>query len=99
MRSYNQEKTIATRLLELARRPRITDPTAKLIFKNLDPTQQHALQTALEAPVTIITGPPGTGKTLLIDLLMTNLKARKFRKIELLAPTGKAATQISIRTK
>ena len=99
VRSYNQEKTIATRLLELARRPRTPVPTAKLIFKNLDPTQQHALQTALEAPVTIITGPPGTGKTLLIDLLMTNLKARQFRKIELLAPTGKAATQISIRTK
>ena len=97
MQIFQKEKLIAQRLKNLHQKKQHKIKTT-LETKNLDAVQTNALKQALEKPFSIITGAPGTGKTLLIDLIMVNLEQEGFTKIELLAPTGKAATQISAKT-
>jgi exodeoxyribonuclease V alpha subunit len=63
------------------------------------PQQKEAIQTALQSPVSIITGGPGTGKTTVI-LAMCEIYQRHFprNEIYLCAPTGRAAKRMSEAT-
>ena len=58
--------------------------------------QKNALRTAAKSRVCVLTGGPGTGKTTLIKCLMEMLS--KFGKIELCAPTGRAAKRMTEAT-
>ena len=98
-KTYMQEVFIAKKLKQLQKEKLLKEKKIKgLITRNLDLIQIDALKKAIINPLTIITGSPGTGKTLLIDLIMKNLIDLDLGKVELLAPTGKAATQISLKT-
>lgn len=98
-KTYMQEVFIAKKLKQLQKEKPLKEKKIKgLITQNLDLIQIDALKKAIINPLTIITGSPGTGKTLLIDLIMKNLIDLDLGKVELLAPTGKAATQISLKT-
>ncbi len=59
--------------------------------------QRTALQHALTAKVSILTGGPGTGKTTILRALVEILKAKKVR-VHLAAPTGRAAQRLSETT-
>lgn len=55
--------------------------------------QKRALSTAIDRPITIVTGGPGTGKTTLVQGLV-RIFARCGLKILLAAPTGRAAKRL-----
>lgn len=61
------------------------------------PLQQQALNTAFTSKVSIITGGPGVGKTTIIRALADVFCARKL-KLELAAPTGRAAKRMEEAT-
>lgn len=94
---YEKEKFICNFLFKLKNK-KINYSYKNLITNNLDGFQKKALTDCLENSFSIITGFPGTGKTLLINLIIKNFKQLNKKNIELLAPTGKAATQISQKT-
>ena len=96
---YQKEKFICKQIKNLAFKNLDYKINKKeIIVDKLDENQQEAIIKSLNNNFSIITGGPGTGKTLLIDLIIKNLKKLGIKNIELLAPTGKAATQISFRT-
>lgn len=72
---------------------------SKLIFEFADEHQQKAILNSLKNSISIITGSPGTGKTFIANFILKNLKKMNIKNIELLAPTGKSATQLSYSTK
>ncbi len=59
--------------------------------------QQQAILSALENPVTVITGGPGVGKTTIIRALAEILSAKKMT-LRLAAPTGRAAKRLEEST-
>ena len=61
------------------------------------PKQREALETALGAKVSIITGGPGVGKTTIIRALVDVYQARKLT-VRLAAPTGRAAKRMAEAT-
>ncbi len=61
------------------------------------PEQRVAVQRALTAKVSILTGGPGTGKTSCLRALVEILKAKKVR-VHLAAPTGRAAQRLAEST-
>jgi exodeoxyribonuclease V alpha subunit len=61
------------------------------------PKQREALETALRAKVSIITGGPGVGKTTIIRALVDVYQARKLT-VRLAAPTGRAAKRMAEAT-
>lgn len=63
----------------------------------LAPAQRHALRTAVESKVMVITGGPGVGKTTLVNSVLMVLKAKKMR-VNLCAPTGRAAKRMAETT-
>ncbi len=70
-----------------------------------DDEQINAIKSALENPVTLITGGPGTGKTTIINGILNTYKetyqlsVQKMRdKVILLAPTGRASKRMSEAT-
>src|SRR5712691_4784776 len=60
-------------------------------------SQKAAIRVALAAPVVVITGGPGVGKTTLVNSLLKILLAKRVR-VELCAPTGRAAKRLSDST-
>ncbi|MCS5700454.1 ATP-dependent RecD-like DNA helicase [Cyanobium sp. FGCU-52] len=60
-------------------------------------SQQEAVQQALSSKVLVITGGPGVGKTTLINAILQILAAKKLR-IQLCAPTGRAAKRMAEAT-
>lgn len=59
--------------------------------------QRRAIKEAMTNGVMVITGGPGTGKTTIINAIIYLLKLQDM-KVELAAPTGKAAKRMSIAT-
>ncbi len=105
-RLYAAETIVAGRLLQVTRSPAhsITDHPDRAVHwyekqsgLELDPTQRHALKTALTEKVLVVTGGPGTGKTTLVRGLTSILEA-KGRSVELAAPTGRAAKRLAEAT-
>ena len=67
-----------------------------------DNEQMEAIKSALENPITIITGGPGTGKTTIINGILRLYRElnhlhyeRMIDRVTLLAPTGRAAKRMS----
>ena len=59
--------------------------------------QKAAVETAVHAPISIITGGPGTGKTTIVQFLLT-LFERAGLDVALCAPTGRAAKRMEQAT-
>lgn len=72
---------------------RVTAAERQLGLK-LDASQREAALKALSSPVSVITGGPGTGKTTLTRIVIAASRGFK-RKVELVAPTGRAAKRLS----
>jgi exodeoxyribonuclease V alpha subunit len=60
-------------------------------------SQREAVEQALASKVLVITGGPGVGKTTLINAILQILAAKKLR-IQLCAPTGRAAKRMAEAT-
>jgi exodeoxyribonuclease V alpha subunit len=60
-------------------------------------SQKEAMQQALASKLLVITGGPGVGKTTLINAILRILAAKKLR-IQLCAPTGRAAKRMAEAT-
>ncbi|MBR3832669.1 MAG: AAA family ATPase [Mycoplasmataceae bacterium] len=97
---FEKEKFIVDQILKISKQKLNSkiDLDNLISLTTLDDIQKNAIVSALSNSISIITGGPGTGKTLLIDLIIKNLEKLNIKKIELLAPTGKAADQITKRT-
>ena len=63
----------------------------------LDETQVEAIEFAVGRSFAIITGGAGTGKTTIIKEIATRFKAKK-KRVEVCAPTGKAAARLKEAT-
>ena len=61
------------------------------------PDQRAALETILQAKVSILTGGPGVGKTTIVRALTEVFRARRMR-VYLAAPTGRAAKRLEEAT-
>lgn len=61
---------------------------------DLDPSQHRAIETCLNAPVSILTGGAGCGKTTILKRLIECAMRLGF-KIEMCSPTGKAAKRMT----
>lgn len=95
--TYEKELYIAERLKELNKKE-IEKLSENIIIEDIDEIQSNALEYALNNPFTIISGYPGTGKTTLVDKFVKNLNKNELNSFNLLAPTGKAAYQIFLKT-
>ncbi|MEB3270326.1 MAG: AAA family ATPase [Synechococcus sp.] len=74
--------------------PPPTDPGATAPA-GLDPIQRQAVQAALEHPLVLLLGGPGTGKTSTVArLLEAWLQRHPGGRVQLAAPTGKAAARL-----
>jgi len=103
---YRSEQAIAERLRLLSRgRPPwpVIDAARAIPWVEgktglaLAPSQRQALTLAVEAKVLVITGGPGVGKTTLVNSVLKVLGAKGVR-VELCAPTGRAAKRLSEST-
>jgi exodeoxyribonuclease V alpha subunit len=103
---YRDERRIAEALQELAQgaAPWGTIDAAKAIAwveqrlgLELAASQKEAVQQALASKLLVITGGPGVGKTTLINAILRILAAKKLR-IQLCAPTGRAAKRMAETT-
>lgn len=107
-RYYLEEVKIAETLCELVNKP--TDKVDRQKFLKviaeyekqkgfqLSDDQEHAILTALERSVCIITGGPGTGKSTIMDALLYCWKEFHNDEWLLMAPTGKAAVRMTETT-
>ena len=100
---YVAEKNIARNLRQLAsKRPPWPDidPTKaipwveKKLKLTLAASQKEAVAAALKSKVMVITGGPGVGKTTIVRAILAILRAKGV-KIQLCAPTGRAAKRLS----
>ncbi len=106
-RYWNYEVRLARALRQRATAPVVQDDAGTLrarlseLFADADPMQSLAAQLALSAKLALITGGPGTGKTSTVAALLVLLheQARAAGlpspRVELAAPTGKAAARLS----
>jgi exodeoxyribonuclease V alpha subunit len=103
---HRDERRIAESLQELAlgRPPWGAIDAAKAIGwveqrlgLQLAASQKAAVEQALASKVLVITGGPGVGKTTLINAILRILAAKKLR-IQLCAPTGRAAKRMAEAT-
>ncbi len=103
---HKAERRIAESLLELAQgaSPWGAIDAAKAIGwvgqrlgLQLAASQKEAVEQALASKVLVITGGPGVGKTTLINAILQILAAKKLR-IQLCAPTGRAAKRMAEAT-
>ena len=103
---YRSEQAIAGRLRLLSRgRPPwpVIDAARAVPWVEgrtglaLAPSQREALTLAVDTKVLVITGGPGVGKTTLVNSVLQVLGAKGVR-VELCAPTGRAAKRLSEST-
>lgn len=94
---YEKELYIVERLTEInSKQP--NQYKNNIDYDDIDEIQNSALKHALNNSITVISGYPGTGKTTLVDKLVKNLELTEPNTFNLLAPTGKAAYQIFLKT-
>ncbi len=98
---YEVELKVATKLLTLnhsANRQSNVDAEIDsfetINHVKLHPDQRNAVIQAINNGVCVITGGPGTGKTTIIKCIL-GILSRRYSKIALLAPTGRAAKRMS----
>ncbi|MCL2463358.1 MAG: AAA family ATPase, partial [Defluviitaleaceae bacterium] len=101
----NAEKAVAKKLLTLAemtldKREKIEEEIRSAEEQSgisLAREQKEAVEEALRNGVLVITGGPGTGKTTTINTII-NIMRKDGLKVELTAPTGRAAKRMSEAT-
>ena len=93
------EETTAKNILRVLNDKRNTLPYEMPFNITIDDVQEKAVRSALDNPLSIITGSPGTGKTTIIKVI-NQLYEYLYPKNEriFLAPTGKAARKIEEAT-
>ena len=100
------ERTVASRLLDLAARARPwpaidADKAVPWVEGRLSlalsPSQRVAVSRALDAGVLVLTGGPGVGKTTVLRSILAILMAKGVRPL-LAAPTGRAAKRMTEAT-
>ncbi len=99
---YKAEKEGARRLRRLASAtvPETVDeelPEKDALGHVYSPMQREAMRTALNSPVSVLTGGPGSGKTTVLRGVIDILE-KQGRKVTLAAPTGRAAKRMSTLT-
>lgn len=98
---YYSERQVADRLsaLNSCLPSRLSDlPPAFLpLDPGLSPEQQAAVHTALNHPLSVLTGGPGTGKTTAIKALIALMRQAR-KRFALASPTGRAAKRLSEAT-
>lgn len=104
---YMAENQSASRVIEIVQRE-IEDLSVDLEEKleeieeshglKLAENQREAVRQSLKNPMMILTGGPGTGKTTTIKAIIEIFKTLK-KKVELAAPTGRAAKRMTEATK
>jgi exodeoxyribonuclease V alpha subunit len=103
---HRDERGIAEALLELAQgappwgvidAQRAIGWVERRLGLELAASQRAAVELALASKVLVITGGPGVGKTTLINAILQILAAKQLR-IQLCAPTGRAAKRMSEAT-
>ena len=110
--SYEDENIISNKLYRISKNG-IQDKIpfsrieADIKFDNIiyNDEQREAIKTALNNPITIISGGPGVGKTTIIKAIVNAFmsfyhltKMDALSKIALLAPTGRAAKKLATST-
>lgn len=100
---YHSEKGIAQKIKALNNSSHAREIDLNALYQKLrlpdehgvmlNENQQQGVMSALQNPVTIITGGPGTGKTTLIKRLLDTLEETGYR-FRLAAPTGRAAKRM-----
>ena len=108
--SYEVEKFIATRLMDISDAPLYRDYTSGVVssrlndleriltsqgYPSLDDDQKEAVIRALSNNVSVITGGPGVGKTTILKYISEYVDRYVSDKVWLCAPTGKAAKRMS----
>lgn len=99
---YKAEKEGAQRLGALAATPVTTVaeddiPVSDGEGRVYSEAQRSAIRTALDNPVSVLTGGPGSGKTTVLRGVIDTLE-RQGKKVTLTAPTGRAAKRMSVLT-
>ncbi len=74
-------------------------PAVDPVLQCLDPQQRRAVEVALEHRLVLILGGPGTGKTSTVAQLLAAVRRRQpDLRLQLAAPTGKAAARLRAAT-
>lgn len=101
---YISERETASRIVELVNYGKRDEDLTGKVEKGIEgfavpisDEQKKAIETAVENPCTIITGGPGTGKTTIIKLAI-DIFVGCGKKVQLCAPTGRAAKRMSQAT-
>lgn len=98
---YHGEVGVSERLQALAKHwpTRLSDLPPAFLHLNtsLSEEQQEAVRSALQSPVSVLTGGPGTGKTTAVRSLIEALEAAH-KTYALASPTGRAAKRLSQAT-
>ena len=103
-RFYHNEKSICDHLLLRTDKISVSDETKQQILTLFQPSdkvdfQQLAIVNSLKHSLSIISGGPGTGKTWtvgkILEALLLQQSSQHTLKIQLAAPTGKAAARLS----
>ncbi len=103
---WNMENKLAEKLIQLSMQEspwgwfnsdKVLGWAQNLLNINLAPLQKEAIETALSANLSIITGGPGTGKTTLIRALIAILQTQ-YLNIALCSPTGRGAKRLEDTT-
>ncbi len=99
---YNAEKEGAEKLLALAKNApekiNVSDiPTTDGNGIAYSPMQIEAIETLLNAPVSVLTGGPGSGKTTVLRAVIDVLE-KEGKHVTLCAPTGRAAKRMTSLT-
>ncbi|WP_406615482.1 ATP-dependent RecD-like DNA helicase [Mycoplasmopsis hyopharyngis] len=91
---FEKEEYILKRLKQLSEKKVINNKKSNI--QELSLLQRQAFENAINKPVSIISGFPGTGKTHLVKYIYDELLLEyKSSQIEILTPTGRAATILS----
>lgn len=104
--NWEMEQQVAAKLMQIATKEspwgwfnsdKVLGWAQNLLNITLAPLQKEAIETALSANLSIITGGPGTGKTTLIRSLIAILQTQ-FLNIALCSPTGRGAKRLEETT-
>ncbi len=96
--TYESERWLGSTLATMARsNPAWSKPPQPSELDGLTPEQRDGVAGALTRRLSIVTGGPGTGKTHLTRQIAELADSRKL-KLELLAPTGRAARRLTQAT-